>query len=207
MTIIEDEEANQKVVKESGEPIMVETEKAIAKETDRRICPLSQVIVEMLVHQMGDELSNHNLYRSFASYFGVEGLPLLEKYYIGRAKEEYLHHEWIYGYLVANDARFLYPEIKAINIDIKDRVVPFTATVDREIQTTLGINAIVEQAMKEGDWATFKWLQGESATDGKLVLEQVEEESISRTIADMAQEDASWLRKQVSIYDFYEDGN
>lgn len=36
--------------------------------------------------------------------------------------------------------------------------MPFAATVDREIETTMGINKIVDQAQKEGDWATFQWL-------------------------------------------------
>lgn len=33
--------------------------------------------------------------------------------------------------------------------------------------------------------------------------EQVEEESISRTILDMAREQATWLRKENAILDFY----
>ena len=35
------------------------------------------------------------------------------------------------------------------------------------------------------------------------VDEQVEEESISRTILDMAKEQATWLRKENAILDFY----
>ena len=36
-----------------------------------------------------------------------------------------------------------------------------------------------------------------------FVKEQVEEESISRTILDMAREQATWLRKENAILDFY----
>lgn len=173
MRIHENEDSNDQVVKEKGaEPTMRETEAIIDK--DRRTCTLSQVMVEMLVKQMSAELSNHNIYMTFAAYFNLQDLPLLEEYYIARAEEEYLHHRWIYGYLNDNDAKYQYPEIKAINIDITSRVMPFNATVDREIETTMGINKIVEQAMKEGDWATFNWLQGEDSKTGRLVLEQVE---------------------------------
>ena len=67
----------------------------------------------------------------------------------------------------------------------------------------MSINKIVDQAQKEGDWATFQWLNGDNEDTGMLVKEQVEEESISRTILDMAREQATWLRKENAILDFY----
>lgn len=182
-------------------PTMEYTEKNIDKR--RRTCTLSSVMIEMLVKQMSAELANHSLYRTFANFFDVEGLPKLAIYWLGRAAEEYLHHEWIYKYLTTNDALFQYPSVPAIKVDITDRVMPFVATVDREIETTMSINKIVDQAQKEGDWATFQWLNGEDEEEGRLVKEQVEEESISRTILDMAREQATWLRKENAILEFY----
>ena len=170
-----------------AEPTMKYTERVI--DTTRRKCPLSSVMIEMLVKQMSAELANHALYMTFANYFEVEGLPKLGIYWRGRAKEEYLHHSWIFEYLTENDALFQY--------------MPFAATVDREIETTMSINKIVDQAQKEGDWATFQWLNGDDEDTGMLVKEQVEEESISRTILDMAREQATWLRKENAILDFY----
>lgn len=184
-----------------AEPTMKYTEKVI--DTSRRKCPLSTVMIEMLVKQMSAELANHSLYMTFANYFEVEGLPRLGIYWRGRAREEYLHHEWIFEYLTDNDALFQYPPVPPIKIDITDRIMPFAATVDREIETTMSINKIVDQAMKEGDWATEAWLKGDDEEKGKLVLEQIEEESISRTILDMAREQATWLRKENAILEFY----
>nr|DAT50206.1 MAG TPA: hypothetical protein [Caudoviricetes sp.] len=177
------------------------TERVI--DTTRRKCPLSSVMIEMLVKQMSAELANHALYMTFANYFEVEGLPKLGIYWRGRAKEEYLHHSWIFEYLTENDALFQYPPVPPIKVDIVDRIMPFAATVDREIETTMSINKIVDQAQKEGDWATFQWLNGDDEDTGMLVKEQVEEESISRTILDMAREQATWLRKENAILDFY----
>ena len=184
-----------------AEPTMKYTERVI--DTTRRKCPLSSVMIEMLVKQMSAELANHALYMTFANYFEVEGLPKLGIYWRGRAAEEYLHHEWIYKYLTTNDALFQYPPVPPIKVDIVDRIMPFAATVDREIETTMSINKIVDQAQKEGDWATFQWLNGDDEDTGMLVKEQVEEESISRTILDMAREQATWLRKENAILDFY----
>lgn len=65
------------------------------------------------------------------------------------------------------------------------------------------INSIVKHVFEEGDYATFQWFMSEDTETGSLVKEQVEEESISRTILDMACEQASWLRKENAILDFY----
>lgn len=181
--------------------MMSKTESYIDK--SRRVCTLSSTMIKMLVTQLAAELSNKHLYMTFANYFGTNGLPKLEEYFIKRAEEEELHHRWIYWYLGYNDAEFQYPAIEPINIIITDHELPFTATVDKEIETTMRINEIVEQAVKEKDWATFNWLNGNSKQEGMLVKEQIEEESVSRTIADMAQEKESWLIKQDSILSFY----
>ena len=200
---IQTETPDKGTITKEAEDSMTYTNKVIDK--SRRICTLSQSMIEMLVKQLSAELANHSLYRTFANYFAVEGLPKLEEYFKERAKEEYLHHDWIYNYLSENDAIFQYPPVPPINVDITNRIMPFDATVDREIETTMGINLIVEQAKKEGDWATFQWLHGNDPQGGMLVKEQVEEESVSRTVADMAKEEASWLRKQHAILDFYKD--
>ena len=197
----EQKETKQGVQTVDAMSTMRYTEKVI--DESRRKCTLSSVMVEMLVKQMSAELANHALYMTFANYFEVEGLPKLGIYWRGRAKEEYLHHSWIFEYLTENDALFQYPPVPPIKVDIVDRIMPFAATVDREIETTMSINKIVDQAQKEGDWATFQWLNGDDEDTGMLVKEQVEEESISRTILDMAREQATWLRKENAILDFY----
>ena len=178
-----------------------DVEKKIDK--NRRYCTIDESLAEMLITQLGAELSNKHLYNTFANYFGVEGLPKLEEYFKMRAAEEELHHKWIYDYLGYNDVEFLYPAVAEINVDIKNRVDPFLLTVDKEIETTMSIYKIYEKAQELKDYATMAWFNGCGPIDGKLIPEQVEEESISRTIADMAQEDAPWLIKQNSILSFY----
>lgn len=155
---MEKKESEKPVVRnDSVAPTMAKTEQTIDK--SRRVCTLSHVMIEMLVKQLGAELSNHNLYRTFANYFSCQGLPKLEEYFILRADEEDNHHNWILWYLNYNDAEFQYPRIEAINVDIPNRAYPFEATVDREIETTESINKIVKQAIQEGDWATEAWLK------------------------------------------------
>lgn len=172
----------------------------------RRVCPLSEAIIKSLVKQMGEELFNKHLYMTFANYFATNGLPKLEEYYNKRADEEELHHKWINWYLTYNDAEFQYPSVPEVNITLKDLVDPFRLTVDKEIETTMHINEIVNQAVSEKDWATFNWLMDDEDETGALVKEQIEEESISRAILDMASAEGNWLSKQGYILDFYNGG-
>ena len=140
----------------------------------RRICTLSDKMVELLLRQLSHELYNHNLYRSFANYYGINGLAVLESYYIKRAEEEKLHHDWIINYLNYNDAAVIYPEVPAIKEDWDDPVTPFRLTVDKEIETTNLIKEMVNYSLTEKDWFTWCWLMGNSPIEGKLLPEQVD---------------------------------
>ena len=53
----------------------------------RRVCTLSDRTIDLLLRQLSHELYNHNLYRSFANYYGINGLAVLEAYYIKRAED------------------------------------------------------------------------------------------------------------------------
>lgn len=211
MEVLKNEQAAQNEIKSGAEKVesVIEsspTNKAVIfppEKKARRKCTLSDEMVKMLIYQMAHELENHNMYKTFAAYFYRNDLSKLGIYYDERAAEENVHHQWIYNYLTECDAEFTYPQVPAINLDITDHVMPFRLTVDKEIETTLGINQIVNRAAKEGDWATFTFLLGDDPKTGKLVLEQREEESVSRTILGMAEMEGSWLRKQNSILEFY----
>ena len=173
-------------------------------EIDRKICTLHPDMITALVKQVSIELSNKTLYKTFANYFGTNGLFQLEEYFNKRAEEEELHHKWISDYLSFNVATFKYLAVPENDIKIENNLDPFKATVDREISTTEEINALVELALNEKDWATFSWLTGDNDEKGRLCLEQIEEESISRSILDLASEpNTSWLSKQDQIMDFY----
>lgn len=201
-TTISGEQGN--IVDIKVEPTMKETEEVIDK--SRRKCTLSENMQKLLLRQISAELANYSLYRTFANYYAVEGYPDLEEYYLLRAGEELNHHEWIYWYLTTNDALIQYPVVPPTVVDITDMVMPFQATIDREIETTKLIYEIVDLAFEEKDYATWNWLHGSSDKEGMLVKEQVEEESISRNFYDMATSDASWLVKAETILRTYKEG-
>ena len=174
-------------------------------ESEKQInnCKVSETIKNMLIDQIKHELYNHNLYLTFANFYGVQGLIVLEEYYIRRAAEEKKHHDWIYRYLGTNDVMFSYPQIDQISDEFSELIDPIKITVDVENETTALIYKIVEQALEEKDWATYNWLMDNNDETGMLVKEQIEEMSISRTVLDIAGEDCSWLTKQKAIMNAY----
>lgn len=166
------QEARKNVAANEGPDTMQGTEKAINKE--RRRCTISKEIINMLVTQLQAELTNFTLYKTFATYFGNKGLDKLAEYWEARAGEEHMHHEWICDYLRDCDADFQYPTIPNIKVDITTDIDPFAHTVDREIETTGGINDIATAAGNLGDWATVAFLLGQLKDDNSgLIPEQV----------------------------------
>lgn len=184
---------------------MSESQKENPKfDTNRRYCELDESLIELFIRQIQHELSNRYIYKMFANFFSTEGLYKLSKYYLKRAEEEDNHHEWIYNWLTYNGADFTYPTIPDITLNFDKREFPFTFTVDREIETTDMIDEIMNKAVELKDYRTIAWLNGNGPIEGKLIPEQTEEESISRTIRDIALEpNTDWISKSDSIYEFY----
>lgn len=164
---------------------------------------MSEDMVSLFVRQIAHELHNYTLYKTFANYFGNEGLVLLQEYYNLRADEELLHHNWLVGFLNERGVMFKYPAISEVSEEFEDYVAPFELTVKVEEETTKMIYEIVNLAQKENDWITFAWLMQNDEKNGAMNMEQLEELSISNLALDIATQDGSWLEKERSIMKAY----
>ena len=171
-------------------------ENIIKGDKDKRISSISQNIANLLVIQIAHEMYNHSIYRTMANYYSVKGYLGLEDYYLKRSHEEYNHAEWIRVYLHDNDVIFNYPNIDAVTIKLVNMEDAFIQTVDKEIDTTLAIINIAKESFSCGDLLTFNFLQ-------KLIAEQIEEESTSRTVLSIALMPDTWLIKEQAILEFY----
>lgn len=188
-----------------SEEFKKEEEEKVTFDKNRRYCSLDEDLIELFIEQIAHELYNKNLYLMFSNYYDTEGLYLMAKYYKARAEEEDNHHKWILEYLSYCDVEFSYPEVKSVQLYIKDRNHPLLATIDREIVTTIKINHIVDKAIELKDWQTFNWLMGNGPVDGNLVTEQSEEENLSRAVADICEDDSTpWIIKQEAVIKLYE---
>lgn len=164
---------------------------------------ISSELTDLLVRQLAHELRNHNLYMTFCNFYSAKGLNLLSEYYKLRAGEEYLHHDWIRWYLQENGAVYKYPNIADIDETFLDLIDPIKLTVEVEKETTDMIYEIVDQAEKEKDYITLAWLNGNDSNHGALLLEQLEEESLSTAVLDIAQLNDGWLTKEQAIMQMY----
>lgn len=182
---------------------MKSAKKAMTLE-QRRQTSLSSELRDLFVCQLQHELKNFTLYNSFSVYFSCKGLDKLGKYFKGRADEELLHQQWIMDYLTDCDADFQFPNIPVNEsaTGLKDDVEPFRLSVDREIETSEMIKEIADTAFEQGDWMTLSFLMG-SYNTARLIPEQIEEESLSRTVLDIMEHDDNILKKEDRIYDLY----
>ena len=170
--------------------------------TPRFNADLSENMINLLIKQISHELHNYTLYKTFANYFGSEGLNLLKEYYIGRADEELLHHNWIVDYLDERGVFFKYPAVPEVNEEFNERIDVFELTVAVEEETTKMIYEIVDLANKEHDYLTLSWLM-QNGNGAKLVQEQTEELAISNLALDIASQDGSWFEKERAILKAY----
>lgn len=169
----------------------------------RRLTSLSDELRDLFVLQLQHELKNFTLYNSFSVYYSVRGLDKLGKYFKARADEELRHQQWIMEYLSDCDAQFEYPSIPINeNVNIDNNITPFRMTVDREIETTNMINHIADTAFTQGDWMTLSFLLG-TYNNARLIPEQIEEESLSRTTLDIMETDDHILKKEDQVYELY----
>ena len=188
----EDTESQEKV----SNPQDTTDENTISKDEDMRISPLEQTIADLLVKQVAHERFNASLYITMSNFYNVKGYMKLGTYYEMRAEEEIQHSKWIEEYLFDSDIIFNFPQIDKVEIKLVELIDSFQLTVDKENDTTKAINNIAAEAIKINDFQTFEFLQ-------RLIKEQVEEMSISRTILTIANSNSDWLIKEKAILSFY----
>lgn len=163
--------------------------------TNRKETLVSPEVGALLVKQLAHELKNHNLYKSFAAFFGREGITDLEEYFNESAAEEYDHHSWVFSYLANSDYKFSYPAIEANTEVASEYIVPFEQALAREIQTTQLLYTLYKQCIGEDDFMTASWLSE------KLIKEQIEEENKSRMALDIITADADIFVRAHKILD------
>jgi len=188
----EDTESQEKV----SNPQDTTDENTMSKDEGMRISPLEQTIADLLVKQVAHERFNASLYITMSNFYNVKGYMKLGTYYEMRAEEEIQHSKWIEEYLFDSDIIFNFPQIDKVEIKLVELIDSFQLTVDKENDTTKAINNIAAEAIKINDFQTFEFLQ-------RLIKEQVEEMSISRTILTIANSNSDWLIKEKAILSFY----
>lgn len=117
------------------------------------------------------------LYLAMASWCEANGFPGAAHFLFVHADEERMHMLKFIHYVNDRNGHAVVPALKAPPKDYKNIFHVFEEIMKHEEYVTAEINGLVEAAMNEKDFNTVNFLQW-------YVMEQVEEESLFRSILD-----------------------
>jgi len=141
---------------------------------------ISKALTDLINEQVAHELIASNQYLQLATYFDGQALRKLSEFFYKQSEEEREHALKFVHYMteVGADVRIL--EIPAANYDVNSAEQAFQMSLDWEKEVTRRINAMMDQAISEKDYASQAFLQW-------FVTEQVEEESSMETMLQIVQ--------------------
>jgi ferritin len=123
---------------------------------------------EQLNAQIGNELAAHNQYLACAVYYDAQTMPRMAAFFYGQALEERDHAMMMVQYLLDTDAEVAIPGVDAPVSAFDDVVAPVELALRQERRVTDQINALLQTAREESDFASEQFMQW-------FVKEQVEE--------------------------------
>jgi ferritin len=131
---------------------------------------ISKAMADLMNAQVGNELGASNQYVQIASYFDGESLSKLAKFFYKQAEEEREHAMKFVHYLMDVSTALSVPAIPAAKTDVGTAEKAFEMSLGWEREVTGQINAMMDLAVQEKDYASQAFLQW-------FVTEQVEEVS------------------------------
>lgn len=138
---------------------------------------LKKTIEDLLNRQIEREGYSSILYLAMASWAETEGLNGVSDWLYAQAEEEKEHMLKIIRFVNERDGKAIIPSFDKPPVEFDGLKVMFDQVLEHERYISKSINEIVEQTVKDNDYATNNWLQW-------FVSEQVEEESAAQEIID-----------------------
>ena len=136
---------------------------------------LKPKIEELLNKQLNFEIYSAHLYKSMASYCDSLDLKGFANWFKVQAKEETLHSEKLYDYIVDRDGRVLFSAVLEPKQEWSSVNEAFEDTLKHENIVTERVNELMTAAMAENDHGTASFLKW-------FIDEQIEEEANDASI-------------------------
>jgi ferritin len=136
---------------------------------------LSEKMTIKLNKQINLEFYSSNLYLQMSAWAATNGLPGSALFLKMHAKEEQLHMDKLFNYVLETGDLPILGGIDAPSTEYKSLEDIFSQTLEHEKNVTKGINDLVDFALNEKDFSTFNFLQW-------YVAEQHEEENLFNSI-------------------------
>lgn len=142
-----------------------------------KIKRISDKMEKALNDQMTREAFQAQVYLAYASWAEVEGFPGIAAFLYKHMNEEREHMFKFLKFINGRGGKCQIQAIDAPSGDPKDMNDCLQRTLQHEIDNSLCIDAIVNLAHAEKDWATFNFAQW-------FVREQIEEETLVNNLID-----------------------
>lgn len=141
---------------------------------------ISQKMLNLFIRQIIHEDANKNLYLKISSVLKNMGLNKIGIFFAEQADGEYGHKKILIDYLNNRNVNFEMGSIPEVNYEFKGVIDLGTIYVEREKGTTSMLKDITHLALMDGDDLTYQHIME------TLIKEQIEEESTSQTVLDIA---------------------
>jgi ferritin len=138
---------------------------------------ISKNIEKAIIDQITAEEHSSRIYLSMASWCEVNGFPGAAIFLYDHADEERMHMLKLVHYLNDRGGYAISEALEQPPFEFKSLKHVFEEVLKHEIYITGRINDLVKLSMKENDFTTANFLQW-------YVTEQIEEESLARSILD-----------------------
>ena len=139
---------------------------------------ISDRVRDLLVAQVGHELSAHQAYFGISLYFEGQSLKKWARLFRGQSVEEAQHASKIIDFLVDNEVAFELPALGPGTTRYASAREAVQAALERELRVTGQFDALASAAQAAADHRSLQFLQW-------FIEEQVEEERTVRELLDL----------------------
>ena len=138
---------------------------------------LTKKVEEALNSQLKLEAESSQAYLAMASWAEIHGLNGVSQFLYTHADEERAHMLKLFGYINDRGGHAIVPALEQPQIKFENVKNVFESVLEHEEGVSKSINNLVGICIDERDFTTQNFLQW-------YVAEQIEEESLARTILD-----------------------
>jgi ferritin len=139
---------------------------------------ISDQVRDLLIQQVGFELSAHQQYYGISLYFEGQSLKKWARLFHGQSVEEAQHASKIISFLIDNEVSMDLPAIGAGTTQYASAKAAVESALESEIRVTGQFNALATAAGEAADHRSLQFLQW-------FIEEQVEEERTMRELLDL----------------------
>ena len=139
---------------------------------------ISDRVRDLLIEQIGHELSAHQAYFGISLYFEGQSLKKWARLFHDQSIEEAQHATKIINFLVDNEVTFDLPAIGAGTTQYASARAAVQAALESELRVTSQFNALAGAAQNAADYRSLQFIQW-------FIEEQVEEERTMRELLDL----------------------